>query len=46
MRWAEHVALIGELRNAYKILVRTPEGKKTLWRPRHTWECNIKTDLK
>jgi hypothetical protein len=38
MRWAGHVALMGEMRNAYKILVGRPEGKRSLRRPRHKWE--------
>jgi hypothetical protein len=28
MRWAGHMACVGEMRNAYKILVRKPEGKR------------------
>jgi hypothetical protein len=32
------------MRNVYKILVRKPEGKRTLRRPRHTWEEKIKMD--
>jgi hypothetical protein len=36
----------GEKRNAYNILVRNPEGKRPLGRSRHSWEDNIKTDLK
>jgi hypothetical protein len=32
MRWAKHVALMGEMRNAYRILVRKPEEKKLLGR--------------
>jgi hypothetical protein len=35
IRWAEHVAGIGEIRNAYNILVGKPEGKRPLGRPRH-----------
>jgi hypothetical protein len=35
MRWAEHVARMGETRNAYKILVGKPEGKRPLGKPRH-----------
>jgi len=31
-RWAVHVAHIGEMRNAYKILVGKPEGKRPLWK--------------
>jgi hypothetical protein len=42
IRWAWHVAHIGEIRNAYKILLGKPEGKKPLRRPRHRWEDNIK----
>jgi hypothetical protein len=33
-------------RNAYKVLVGKPEGKKPLGRPRHRWENNIKMDLR
>jgi hypothetical protein len=33
MRWTEHVARIGEKRNAYRILVLKPEGKRRLGRP-------------
>jgi hypothetical protein len=36
---------MGEMRNAYKILFRKPEGKKPLRRPRHRWENNIRKDL-
>jgi hypothetical protein len=46
MRWAEHVALMGEKRNAYRILVVKPEGKRPLGRPRHRWVDNIKMDLR
>jgi len=42
MRWAEHVAGMGERRG---ILVGKPEGKRPLGRPRHRWEDNIKMDL-
>jgi hypothetical protein len=34
-----------EIRNAYKILVRTPEGKRPPARSRHRWEDNIGMDL-
>jgi hypothetical protein len=34
----------GEKRNAYKILVTKPEGKRPLVKPRHRWEDNIKMD--
>ncbi|KAJ4432195.1 hypothetical protein ANN_20811 [Periplaneta americana] len=40
-----HVARIGESRNAYRVLVGRPEGKRPLERPRHRWEDNIKMDL-
>jgi hypothetical protein len=40
-RWAGHVARIGEKRNEYRLLVRQPEGKKPLGRPRRTWVDNI-----
>jgi hypothetical protein len=46
MRWAGHVAHMGEERGAYRILVRRPEGRRPLGRPRHRWEDNIKTDLR
>jgi hypothetical protein len=36
----------GEKRNAYRILVETPEGKRPLGRRRRRWVDNIKTDLK
>jgi hypothetical protein len=37
---------MGEKRNAYSILVRKPEGKRPLGRPRRRWEDNIKLDLR
>jgi hypothetical protein len=37
MRWAGHVARMGEKRNAYRLLVGKPEGKRPLARPRHRW---------
>jgi len=45
MRWAGHVARIGEGRGVYRVLVVKPEGKKPLGRPRRRWEDNIKMDL-
>jgi hypothetical protein len=36
----------GEKRNAYRILVRKPEGKRSLGRPRHRWVDNIKIGLR
>jgi hypothetical protein len=38
IRWAGHVARMGEKRNAYRILVGKPEGKRPLGRPRRRWE--------
>jgi hypothetical protein len=35
-----------EMRNAYKILVGEPEGQRSLGRPRHKWEDNIKMNLR
>jgi hypothetical protein len=46
MRWAGHVALMGEKRNAYRILVGMPEGKRPLGRPRCRWVDNIKMGLR
>jgi hypothetical protein len=44
MRWAGHVARMGEKRNMYRLLVRKPEGKRPLRRPRRRWMDNIKKD--
>jgi hypothetical protein len=46
MRWARHVARMREKRNAYRILVGKPEGKRPLGRPRRRWADNIKMDLR
>jgi hypothetical protein len=45
MRWAGHVTLMGEKRNAYRLLVGKPEGKRPLGRPRRRWVDNIRMDL-
>jgi hypothetical protein len=45
MRRAGHVARMGEKRNAYRVLVGKPEGKKPLGRPRRRWLDNIRMDL-
>jgi hypothetical protein len=45
MRWAGHVARVGEKRNMYKLLVGKPEGKRPLGRPRRRWIDNIKMGL-
>jgi hypothetical protein len=46
MRWAGHVARIGEDRRVYKVLVGKPEGKSPLGRSRHRWEDGIRMDLR
>jgi hypothetical protein len=46
MRWIRHVARMGDKRNAYRILVGNPEGKRPLGRPRRRWVDNIKMDLR
>jgi hypothetical protein len=45
MRWAGHVARMGEKRNAYRLLVGKPEGKGPLGRPRRRWVDNMRMDL-
>jgi hypothetical protein len=45
MRWAGHVTGMGEKRNAFRLLVGKPEGKRPLGRPRRSWVDNIKIDL-
>ena len=45
MRWARHVARMGEDRWVHRVLVGEPEGKMPLERPRRRWEDNIKMDL-
>jgi hypothetical protein len=46
MRWAGHVAQMGAKRNAYRILVGKPEGKRSLGRPRCKWVDSIKVELR
>jgi hypothetical protein len=46
MIWAGNVARMGEKRNAYRILVEKPEGKRPLGRLRRRWVENIKMDLR
>ncbi|KAJ4442092.1 hypothetical protein ANN_11958 [Periplaneta americana] len=41
LRWAGHVARMGESRNAYSVLVGRPKGKRPLGRPRRRWEDTI-----
>jgi hypothetical protein len=45
MRWAGHVARMGEERVVYRILVTKPEGKRPVGRPRRRWVDNIRMDL-
>jgi hypothetical protein len=45
LRWAGHVARMGESRGAYRLLVGQPEGMRSLGKPRRRWEDNIKMDL-
>ena len=45
MRWAGHVARMGEGRGVHRVLVGKPEGKRPLGRPRRRWD-NIKMDLR
>jgi hypothetical protein len=45
MRWAGHVARMGEKRNVYRLLVGKPERKRPLGRPRRRWVDNIRMDL-
>ena len=43
MRWAGHVACMGDGRGVHRFLVGKPEGKRPFGRPRHRWEDNINT---
>jgi len=45
MRWAEHLARMSVMGNAYNILVGKPEGKRQLGRPRRRREDNIRLNL-
>jgi hypothetical protein len=45
MRWAGHVARMGERRGVHRVLVGNPEGKRPLGRSRRRWEDNIKMNL-
>jgi hypothetical protein len=46
MKWAGHVARMGEGRNVYRVLMGKSERKTTLERPRCRWEDGIKMDLR
>jgi hypothetical protein len=45
MRWAGHAARMGERRNSHRLLVRRPEGRRPLGRPKRRWLDNIRSDL-
>jgi hypothetical protein len=45
MRWVGHEARMGQKRNAYRLMVRKPEGRRPLKRPRRRWLDNIRMDL-
>jgi hypothetical protein len=45
IRWEGHVARMGDRAGAYRVLVRSPEGKRLLVRCRRRWKDNIKKDL-
>jgi len=45
MRWAGHVARMGEERGVHKVLVWKPEGRRPLGRPKRRWVDNIRMDL-
>jgi hypothetical protein len=45
IRWVGHVARMGENRNAYRLLVGKPEGRRPLGRPKRRWLDNIRMDL-
>jgi len=46
MKWLERIACMGEERGVYSVLVGRPKGKRSLGRPRHRLEDNIKMDLR
>ena len=45
LRWAAHVALMGEEKGVYRVLLGKPGGRRTLGRPRRRWVDNIRMDL-
>jgi hypothetical protein len=46
MIWVGHIARMGEKRNAYRLIVGKPEGKRPVGSPRRRWVDNIKMDLR
>jgi len=45
MRWAGHVARMGEEKRVYRVLVGKPQGRRSLGRPRRRWVDNIRMAL-
>jgi hypothetical protein len=45
LRWVGHVAWMGKRRGAFRVVVGTPEGKRSLGSPRHRWEGNTEMGL-
>jgi hypothetical protein len=46
LRWAGHIACMGEKRGAYRVLVGKPDGTRPLGRPRRRWEDNIEINFR
>jgi hypothetical protein len=46
IRWAGHVARVGEGRKVYRVMVGKPEGNRPLGRPRRRWEDRVKMDIR
>jgi hypothetical protein len=46
MSWAGNVTRMGAKRNTYKVLIGVPEGKRSLGRPRRTWEDDVKINFR
>jgi len=46
MRWVGHVARVGEEKGVYRVLLRKPEGERSLGRPRRRWVDKIRVDLR
>jgi len=45
MRWIGRVAGMGDRRGSCRVLMERPEGKRSLRKPRHSWDDNIKMGL-
>jgi hypothetical protein len=46
VKWASYLVRMGYKRNAYKVLVGKPGGKRTFRKPRHRWESNIEIEVR